>query len=149
MVVYKEIDKENIIEAFILVLNPIFNLKNREIQLLKSMIKVYIYLKKIAKEKQIKENEIDEKFKSMLGKKIIMDDAKMSNNSFYNHIVQLKRKKVLNKDGTLIDKLKSINYSDDKITYILKLKETNVVNINKTETKTETKTKTENKTIVK
>ena len=59
MVVYKEIDKENIIEAFILVLNPIFNLKNREIQLLKSMIKVYIYLKKIAKEKQIKENEID------------------------------------------------------------------------------------------
>ena len=149
MVVYKEIDKENIIEAFILVLNPIFNLKNREIQLLKSMIKVYIYLKKIAKEKQIKENEIDEKFKSMLGKKIIMDDAKMSNNSFYNHIVQLKRKEVLNKDGTLIDKLKSINYSDDKITYILKLKETNVVNINKTETKTETKTKTENKTIVK
>ena len=149
MVVYKEIDKENIIEAFILVLNPIFNLKNREIQLLKSMIKVYIYLKKIAKEKQIKENDIDEKFKSMLGKKIIMDDAKMSNNSFYNHIVQLKRKKVLNKDGTLIDKLKSINYSDDKITYILKLKETNVVNINKTETKTETKTKTENKTIVK
>lgn len=130
MVVYKEIDKENIIEAFILVLNPIFNLKNREIQLLKSMIKVYIYLKKIAKEKQIKEDEIDEKFKSMLGKKIIMDDAKMSNNSFYNHIVQLKRKKVLNKDGTLIDKLKSINYSDDKITYILKLKETNVVNIN-------------------
>lgn len=130
MVVYKEIDKENIIEAFILVLNPIFNLKNREIQLLKSMIKVYIYLKKIAKEKQIKENEIDKKFKSMLGKKIIMDDAKMSNNSFYNHIVQLKRKKVLNKDGTLIDKLKLINYSDDKITYILKLKETNVVNIN-------------------
>lgn len=130
MVVYKEIDKENIIEAFILVLNPIFNLKNREIQLLKSMIKVYIYLKKIAKEKQIKENEIDKKFKSMLGKKIIMDDAKMSNNSFYNHIVQLKRKKVLNKDGTLIDKLKLIDYSDDKITYILKLKETNVVNIN-------------------
>lgn len=130
MVVYKEIDKENIIEAFILVLNPIFNLKNREIQLLKSMIKVYIYLKKIAKEKQIKENEIDKKFKSMLGKKIIMDDAKMSNNSFYNHIVQLKRKKVLNKDGTLIDKLKLINYSDDKITYVLKLKETNVVNIN-------------------
>lgn len=136
MVVYKEIDKENIIEAFILVLNPIFNLKNREIQLLKSMIKVYIYLKKIAKEKQIKENEIDKKFKSMLGKKIIMDDAKMSNNSFYNHIVQLKRKKVLNKDGTLIDKLKLINYSDDKITYILKLKETNVVNINETKTKT-------------
>ena len=116
--------------TFILVLNPIFNLKNREIQLLKSMIKVYIYLKKIAKEKQIKENEIDKKFKSMLGKKIIMDDAKMSNNSFYNHIVQLKRKKVLNKDGTLIDKLKLIDYSDDKITYILKLKETNVVNIN-------------------
>lgn len=136
MVVYKEIDKENIIEAFILVLNPIFNLKNREIQLLKSMIKVYIYLKKIAKEKQIKENEIDKKFKSMLGKKIIMDDAKMSSNSFYNHIVQLKRKKVLNKDGTLIDKLKLIDYSDDKITYILKLKETNVVNINDTETKT-------------
>ena len=92
-------------------------LKPREIDLLDAMLKVYFNLKKAVKSGQITLAEIDTRLADPMGRKIVRDLIKMSEHSHNNHYAQLKKKKIITKDGKLQPFLKDIDKGDFVIQY--------------------------------
>lgn len=104
MVIPLNIEPSQIIRTYLLCLNPMMKLKRREIEVLESMIKVYISLKRTA----MSEEEIDSRINDSMGRKVIRDLINMSERSHNNHIMQLKKKRVLTEDNKLQKFLKTI-----------------------------------------
>ena len=117
MVIPIKITTKQLIQAYILCLNPLLKLKRREVELVCAMIRVYYNLKKAAKGGQIPIDDIDRRINDPMGRKIIRDLIKMTEKSHNNHICQLKKKKILTKEGYLIDNLKELDKQDLTVQY--------------------------------
>lgn len=117
MVIPVNTEIKDLIKAYILCYNPILKLKPREIDVLEAMLKVYFNLKKAVKTGTIKLEEIDKRLNDPMGRKVIRDLIKMSEASYNNHYVQLKKKRVITKDDKLETFLKNLDSENLSITY--------------------------------
>ena len=134
------------ITAYLLILNPIMKLKPMELKVLRSIILVWINLKKeIGTNGTMTEDEIDKRINEPIGRKIIADNIKISRNSFNNYYMLLKRKKVITSDNKLSPFLKiDLFKPETNITYQILInntqnsKESNNIKSNGTTGTTET-----------
>jgi hypothetical protein len=94
-------DRQDIYKAYIMCLNPLLKLKNREIEVLDIMTKTYFSLNKAVKQGLVPKEELYTRMHGDAGRKIMRDLIKMSRDSFNNHVSQLKKKKVITKAGEL------------------------------------------------
>lgn len=117
MVIPVQTEPADIIRAYILCYNPILKLKPREVDVLDAMLKVYFSLKKATKAGHIKMNEIDTRLNDSMGRKVIRDLINMSEASYNNHYVQLKKKKIITEDDKIKSFLKNIDSGDISINY--------------------------------
>ena len=93
--------KLDIYKAYIMCLNPMLKLKDREIEVLDILTKTYFHLNNAAKKGEVPANEIYTRIHGGAGRKVMRDAIKMSEASFNNHVSQLKKKKVITAAGEL------------------------------------------------
>ena len=96
-----------------------------ELKVLKSIILVWMNLKKEVLAGRMTDDEIDKRINEPIGRKIIADNIKISRNSFNNYYMILKKKQIITSDNKLSPFLK-INplKPETNITYEIIISET-------------------------
>jgi len=119
------INIKDYITAYLLILNPLMKLKSMELKVLKSIILVWMNLKKEVLAGRMTDDEIDKRINEPIGRKIIADNIKISRNSFNNYYMILKKKQIITSDNKLSPFLK-INplKPETNITYEIIISET-------------------------
>lgn len=117
MVIPISLDIKNFYKGYINALNPILNLKKREIEVL-SVILTLCY-----SNRHLKEDKLFELIFSTSARKAMYKSIKMSEPSFNNHLTSLRVKKLLTNDNKIAKHI--LKYPNEKgelnITYNLKL----------------------------
>lgn len=118
MIIPVNVDIKKFYKAYVNALNPILNLKKREVEVL-STILTLCYVNR-----HLNEDKLFNLIFSASARKAMYMSIKMSEPSFNNHLTSLRSKRILTNDNKIVKHL--LKYPDEKdnvlnITYKLKL----------------------------
>jgi hypothetical protein len=127
MIIPLKPERKDIYKAYIMCLNPVLKLKKREVEVLDIVAKTYFHLNKAAQKGEVPKKEIYSRMYGGAGRKIMRDAIGMSSSSFNNHLLQLRKKNVINDLGELPDFLTNLkkDHNNIRIQYIISFDEKN------------------------